>query len=177
MEVRKFIQRFFVPPPLVSIYYFMKFRCKISHRAEVEMSRNLKIGKGSQISSFTKIKATVGPVTIGENVDIGPGCFISSHESGIDIGNDCLIGPNVNIVAGNYQFDRLDIPIRKQGSSSKGIRIGNDVWLGAGACVLDGAEIGDGVIVSANSVVSTKISNFSVVIGNPAKAIFKRSNI
>src|SRR4030042_5889469 len=175
MELRKFIQRFFLPSPLVSIYYFIKFRCKISHRAEVEMSRFLKIGKGSQISSFTKIKATVGPVTIGENVDIGPGCFISSHEKGIDIGNDCLIGPNVKIVAGNYQFDRLDIPIRKQGGSSKGIKIGNDVWLGAGVCVLDGADIGDGVVVSANSVVSTKISDYSVVIGNPARLMLKRT--
>jgi len=177
MKFKIIIQRFLIPSPVVSIYYLIKFGCKISPKAEVEFSKYLRIGEKSQISSFTKIKATHGYVNIGRNVDIGPGCFISSHEKGIHIGDDCLIGPHVCIVAGNYNFDRIDITMRQQGSVSKGIKIGNDVWVGAGACILDGAEIGNGVIVSANSVVSTKVSDYSVIIGNPARVVLKRNNI
>jgi virginiamycin A acetyltransferase len=54
------------------------------------------------------------------------------------------------------------------------VRIGNDVWIGSGACVLDGARIGSGVIVAPNSVVSGTIPDQAVVQGNPARVIFTR---
>lgn len=52
--------------------------------------------------------------------------------------------------------------------------IGNDVWLGQGACVLPGARIGNGVIVGAHAVVSGVIAPYSVVVGNPARVLRKR---
>ncbi len=85
-----------------------------------------------------------------------------------------MIGPNVTIVGNNYKYDRLDVPVCLQEKTSKGIKIGRDVWVGAGTSILDGANIGDGVIISPNSVVSTKIPEHSIVQGNPAKVIFKR---
>jgi acetyltransferase-like isoleucine patch superfamily enzyme len=90
------------------------------------------------------------------------------------IGDDCLISPNVTIIANNYNYQRLDVPIRQQGSTSKGVRIGANVWIGSGACILDGAQIGSGVIVAANSVVAGKIPDNAIVQGNPAKIIFTR---
>jgi acetyltransferase-like isoleucine patch superfamily enzyme len=55
-----------------------------------------------------------------------------------------------------------------------GVRIGDRVWLGSNCVVLDGADIGDDVIVSAGSVVSGRIPPNTVVLGNPAKVIFTR---
>jgi serine O-acetyltransferase len=52
--------------------------------------------------------------------------------------------------------------------------IGNNVWIGAGACILDGATIGSGVIVTPNSVVSAKVADNAIVQGNPSKVIFLR---
>mgnify|MGYP000465056815 CR=1 FL=1 len=52
--------------------------------------------------------------------------------------------------------------------------IGNDVWLGAGALVLPGAEIGDGVIVGAGAVVGGRVAPYSVVAGNPARVVRAR---
>lgn len=51
---------------------------------------------------------------------------------------------------------------------SKGIRIGNDVWIGANAVILDGVTISDGVVVGAGSVVTQNIEAYAVVVGNPA---------
>ena len=174
MKFKKIVQRFLVPGSLLSIYYFYKYRCMVSPRAEIEFGPLLTIGRRTQISSFCKIKATDGPIKIGKNVSIATCAFISSHTSGIRIGDDCLIGPNVTIVAGNYRYDRIDTPIRLQGHTSTGIEIENNVLIGAGAVILDGARIRQGVIIAPNSVVSGNTSENVIIQGNPAKVVFTR---
>ena len=164
----------FLPAPLVSLVYWLKFGCFVSPRAEVELSRWVTIGRRAQISSFTKIKASNGPLTIGRDVSIGTGCFLQSGTVGLSLGDDCLIGPHVTIVASNYRYDRLDVPIHRQGYTSRGVRIGSNVWLGVGVVVLDGSEIGDGAIVAPNSVVSGRLPPNTIARGDPAKVIFER---
>ena len=85
-----------------------------------------------------------------------------------------MLGPNVTILANNYQYDRLDLPICEQGTVSKGVRIGRGTWIGAGVVVVDGARIEDGAIVAPNSVVSGSIAANTIAHGNPSKAIFTR---
>jgi len=131
------------------------------------------MGKGTVVSSFTKIKAN-GPLNIGENVSIGTNCFISSDEGGITIGEYCMIGSNACIIGNNYRYDKLDVPICLQEKTSKGITIGDNTWIGSGAAILDGAVIGKGVIITPNSVVSAKIPDNAIVQGNPARVIFTR---
>lgn len=174
MQARKVLQRFLVPSFVVSIICFIRYRCKVSPRAEVELSSSLHIGRGSQISSFTKIKATEGELVIGEQVDIGTCCFISALSGGVSIGDHSLISPNVCIVGNDYRYDRLDVPVSMQEKTSKGIRIGKDVWIGAGCVVTDGAVIGDHCIVAPNSVVTGKLAEGTVAQGQPAKAVFVR---
>ena len=174
MKLATALKRFFVPPFIVTGVYLLKYRCRVSPKAEVDLSEFLVIGKDTQIGSFCKIKAADGPLVIGSNVSIATGCFISSYTGGVEIGEFSMLGPNVTIIGNNYRFDRLDIPMCLQEKTSKGIKIGRDVWIGAGASILDGAEIGNGVIIAANAVVSTKIPDHSIVQGNPAKIIFQR---
>ena len=52
--------------------------------------------------------------------------------------------------------------------------IGNDVWIGQNAVILPGVHIGDGAIIGANSVVSSNVEPYTIVAGNPARAIRKR---
>ena len=174
MEFKKFFRRFLIPSPLITLYSYIKFGCKISMQAEVELSSYLQIGKKTTISSFTKINASRGPLIIGNNVSIAKGCHIGSGEMGVYIGNDCLISPHVLIIGGNYRYDRLDIPIKNQGHVSKGISINDNVWIGAGACIMDGSEIGSGAIITPNSVISARIPDNAIVQGNPGKVIFTR---
>lgn len=174
MSPAKLVQRFLLPSFVVSLIYAFRFGALISHRAEVELSPLLKLGKRTKISSFTKIKASDGPLTIGERVSIGTGCFIHASSGGVTIGDDSMISPNVSIVGNNYRYDRLDIPIQQQEAVSKGISIGKDVWIGVGCAILDGASIGDHVIVAPNAVVSAAIPAKAIVSGNPAKTVFSR---
>jgi acetyltransferase-like isoleucine patch superfamily enzyme len=174
MRPAKLAQRFLLPSFVISLIYAFRFRALVSPRAEVELSPLLKLGKGTRISSFTKIKVTDGPMTIGERVSIGTGCFFHAGSAGVSIGDDSPISPNVSIVGSNYRYDRLDVPIQLQGDISKGITIGNDVWIGVGCAILDGAVIGDHAIVAPNAVVSGRVSEKAIVAGNPAKSIFTR---
>lgn len=175
ITVSRIIRRFFIPAPFVSLYYFFKYRAIISYRAEVELNSTLKMGRHVEIASFVKIKASDGVINIGNYALIGTGCSIAPHLKGIEIGEYSMIGPNTSIVGGNYKYGRLDIPIQKQGSfSNYGVKIRDNVWIGANCCILDGADIGSGTIVSPNSTVSGKIPENSIVMGNPGKVIFKR---
>lgn len=162
------------PAWLVTLYYLHKFRAKVSPKAEVDLSDNLQFGSGCVVSSFTKIKAIDGPIHFGARAGIASGCFIASGTAGIQVGDNFICGANVNIIASNYKHGQLDVHLEDQGSVSKGIKIGNNVWVGSGCTITDGAEIGDNVIIAANSLVSRRYKSNLVLQGNPAKVLLKR---
>lgn len=174
MKLGVLLRRFLVPSPVVTIVYLIRFRCKVSLRAEVDLCREIRLGRGTEIGSFAKLKATVGELRVGSHVSIGSGCFIAADRGGVEIGDHCMIGPNSCIVGNNYRYDRLDVPTCLQEKTSKGIRIGDNVWIGAGAVVMDGARIESGAIVAPNSVVAGKVPKDAIVQGNPARVVFTR---
>lgn len=167
------LRRAATPTIVTQAYYYLKHRAYVSGRAEVEVAGSTDWGRGCVISAFTKVKIT-GPLVMGRRVQIATNCFIAAGSAGLTMGDDVLVGPNCTIVTGNYRFDRLEVPLQEQGTAGKGVRIGHRVWIGANSVVMDGAEIGDNVIVSAGSVVNGRIAPNSVVLGNPAKVIFTR---
>lgn len=167
------VQRF-APAWLVTLAYWLKFGCFVSPRAEVDLSPTVRIGRRTKISAFCKIKSVNGALTVGANTSIGAGCFIGTGTAGTTIGDDCLISPHVTILATNYRYDRLDLPIHKQGQTSRGVRIADNVWIGAGVVVLDGSDIDEGAIIAPNSVVSSRVPANAIVQGSPAKVIFTR---
>ena len=162
------------PSFVVTAYYLLKYGAKVSPRAEVDLSKNLQFGKGCTISSYTKIKAIDGPVTFGNRAGVAIGCFIAAGEAGIQIGENFVCGANVNIVATNYNHSEIGVHLEDQGSSSKGIIIGDNVWIGSGCTITDGAVIGDNVIVAANSLVNRRYKSNLILQGNPAKTVLKR---
>ena len=165
MKLGTAIKRFLVPGIVVTAICWVKYRCMVSPRAEVELSDNLQIGRKTEVGSFVKIKASGGHLSIGANGSIGSGCFLSADKGGLTIGDYCMIGPNTSIIGNDYKYDKLDIPVSQQEKTSKGITIGNDVWIGAGCVITDGVTIGDHSIIAPNS---------TVAMGIPAKKIFER---
>lgn len=163
------LRRFAMPRIMVTLIYLWRFGAKISPHAEVELSRNLTFGKGCRVSSFTKIKCSDGPLTIGSRCGFGTGCFLSSGANSLIIGDNLVCGPNVVIMAASYQYGKRGVHLADQGQQSKGTRIGKNVWIGAGAIILDGADIGDDSIVTAGSVVGRKFPAGSQLQGNPAQ--------
>lgn len=128
------------------------------------------IGDNTLISSFAMLR------TYGGTIEIGHSCFINSFtvlygHGNLIIGNGCLIGPQVAIVPVNYGFQNRHVPFRQQTPSLKGIAIGDDVWIGAGATILDGCTIGTGAVIGAGAVVTKSVDPYSIVAGVPAKKI------
>lgn len=131
----------------------------------------ISLGNNVIVSRNCVIQSKTAAVTIGDKTDIGCNTIISSS-AGISIGNSVLIAGNCYIGGGRYISDRLDIPMMEQGVYTKGpVIIGDDVWLGAGAMVLDGIQIGKGCIIGAGAVVTRDLPNYAVAVGIPAKVV------
>jgi acetyltransferase-like isoleucine patch superfamily enzyme len=78
------------------------------------------------------------------------------------------IAPNCSFFSYNHKFD-VGSPIRKQGLVSKGdIIVGDNVWIGTGAILLDGVKVGSGAVIAAGSVVSSNVDDNAIVAGVPA---------
>ncbi|MEO8224274.1 MAG: acyltransferase [Gammaproteobacteria bacterium] len=169
----KLVRRAITPMLVVRLYFFLRHRAAISGKAEVDLASTTTWGPGCVISAFTKMKIA-GPFVMGRGVQIASGCFLAVARGGLTIGDHVLISPNCTILTSSYIFDRLDTPLHEQGDTSKGVRIGHRVWLGSNSVILDGADIGDNVIVSAGSTVSGRIPPNTLVLGNPARVIFTR---
>ena len=80
---------------------------------------------------------------------------------------------NVQIFAFNHGF-APGTEIRHQSTTSLGVSIGKDVWVGAGSGIVDGVTIGDHAVVGLGSVVTRDVQPFAIVAGNPARPIGDR---
>ncbi|WP_422107351.1 acyltransferase [Winogradskyella sp.] len=112
-----------------------------------------------------------GKLILGNSVNLTQDIIISSAEM-VTIGNDCLIAEHVSIRDGDHKFSK-NLKINQQELSKKAIKIGTDVWIGAGSRVLKGAIIETGCIIAANSIVleKTKTEEFNIYAGSPIKHI------
>ncbi len=134
------------------------------------------LGDDVIVSRNCVIQGKTAAVKIGNKTDIGCNTIISSS-GGVSIGNSVLIAGNCYIGGGRYITDRLDLPMMEQGLYTKGeVNIGDDVWLGAGATVLDGVRVGKGCIVGAGAVVTKDLPDYAVAVGVPAKVTKYRNN-
>lgn len=126
--------------------------------AKVNIERGANFGTGADISigdySGIGVSASVrGPLIIGDNV---------------------MMGPDVVVITSSHNFDRTDIPMRLQGSTSKPVLIGDDVWIGQRVMIMPGVNIGNGAIIGAGAVVTKDVPPYTIVGGAPAKVIKSR---
>jgi acetyltransferase-like isoleucine patch superfamily enzyme len=132
------------------------------------------IGDNTLISSFAMLRTYGGKIEIGHSSFINSFTVLYGHGD-LKIGNGCLIGPQVTIVPVNYGFQDRKIPFREQTLSVKGITIEDDVWIGAGATILDGCTIGTGAVIGAGAVVTKSVEPYAIVAGIPARKLGMRS--
>ena len=111
-------------------------------------------------------------ILIGQGSYINRHTMIDAHEH-IEIGDNCFIGPFCYITDGDHQH-RRDQPVQSQPMTTAPVKIGRDVWIGAGAIILKGVTLGDGAIVAAGAVVTKDVAPFAKVAGVPAKPIGER---
>lgn len=112
---------------------------------------------------------------LGYNIYIGNNFYAGYNFTVLDmaevkIGDDCIIGPNVNIYTSGHNIEPKD---RNKSGYAIEITIGNNVWIGGNSTILPGVTIGDNSIIAAGSVVTASVSENVVVAGNPAKVLRK----
>lgn len=113
-------------------------------------------------------------VDYGTFISVGARTFINYNLTALDvapitIGEDCQIGPNVQLLTPTHPVDPQ--PRRDRLEAAKPISIGDNVWLGGGAIVLPGVTIGDNSVIGAGAVVTRDVPANSVAVGNPARVV------
>ncbi|SJL82152.1 sugar O-acetyltransferase [Vibrio palustris] len=113
-------------------------------------------------------------IDYGINTTIGNHVFINFNFTLLDcapvtIGDNVFIGPNVQIYTAHHP---IDVATRNQHIGwAEPITINSNVWIGGGVIVLPGVTIGEGAIIGAGSVVTKDVPAYHIAVGNPAKAV------
>lgn len=144
-------------------------------REGVSIGDSVVIGRNTRIECTGGLQSIGKGVRIGNRTTFGNDCMFGAA-GGIEIGDDVVAGQFIRFHSENHNFNDLSKLIRDQGVTHKGIKIGNNCWIGAGAVFLDGAELGDGCVVGANAVVTKKFPANVIVAGVPATIIGERNN-
>lgn len=134
---------------------------------------SIEIGDHTIIHSFSTVAADGGHIRIGSHCSLNPYSILYGL-GGLEIGDYVRIATHVVIVPAQHLFDDPHTPIHFQGSSCEGVKIGSDVWIGAGAVILDGVTIANGAVIGAGAVVTHDIPEYAIAVGAPAKPVKSR---
>ena len=164
-------------------YIFAKFLLKkcgkgvrFGQYSQIDCARNIVIKSNVTFDTRCELIACGGRIQIEEGCHFNSNVTINASVIGeISFGNQCLVGPYVIFRSANHVNNNLNQPIVEQGHRGGDIKIGNNVWIGAGAIILPNVSIGDNVIIGAGSLVSRSFEKNQVVGGVPAKVIRERS--
>ena len=149
--------------------------CFIAPGVKLEIGRDavLKLGRWSWLGHGCKIRCHEGRVAFGAKSVMGQECTISAYQS-VSIGRECVIADRAMLIDFDHGTVEPDRPIRLQGIYKRDVRVGHNVWIGYGACILRGVTVGDNAIVGTNAVVTRDVPDNAVVGGVPARVLRMR---
>ncbi len=148
---------------MASLYRILK-SLKYKLNAWVFSFKGNKLGRGVMVSR----KATLRRSSIGNYSYVAE----YSELNCVDLGNYCSIGPAVHIGGMEHPYWKPSSSSRlfpEDCQSETRTIIGDDVWIGAQACVKQGVVIGTGAVIGAQSYVNKDVPDYSIVFGTPAK--------
>lgn len=141
----------------------------------IHFGDNVSIGAFSRVIVSTSLNNIGNKIVIGNNVGIGEFAYLGGA-GGLEIGDECIVGQYLSCHPENHNYEDLNIAIRHQGVTRKGIVIGKNCWIGSKVTILDGVKIGNGCIIAAGSVVTKSFPENSIIGGVPAKLLKNRNN-
>jgi acetyltransferase-like isoleucine patch superfamily enzyme len=141
---------------------------------EIGPHAELHIGRWVWLGHGTKIRVHEGEVRIGAKTVMGQECTISAYQY-VEIGRECIVADRVMLIDFDHGVVEVERPIRLQGIYKRDVKVGSNVWMGYGACILRGVTVGDNAIVGTSAVVTGDVPANAVVGGVPAKVIRLRA--
>jgi acetyltransferase-like isoleucine patch superfamily enzyme len=150
--------------------------CFVCPHVKLEIGRGatLRIGRWAWIGHGSKIRVHEGEVSIGAKTVMGQECTISAFQQ-VSIGRECILADRVMLIDFDHGVTEVERPIRVQGIYKRDVRVGHNVWIGYGACILRGVSVGDNSIIGTSAVVTKPIPENAVVAGVPARVIRTRN--
>lgn len=106
-------------------------------------------------------------IRVGRNVFINQCCTLMDI-GGIDIADDVMIGPKVNIITSSHP---LEPATRRASAVAKPIVLKRNVWIAAAVTILPGVTVGENSVVGAGAVVTEDVAPNSFVAGVPARLV------
>jgi len=131
-------------------------------------TETLVMGPRSWIASHALVR---GEIRMGADCTVNPYACLSGR---VTLGDGVRIASLATLVGFNHRSDDPELPVYRQGVETRGITVGDDVWIGANAVLVDGVTIGSHSIVAAGAVVSRDVPPWSVVGGVPARVLRDR---
>ena len=149
--------------------------CFICPRVKFEIGRGatVRLGRWSWIGHGCKLRVHEGELSIGAKSVLGQECTISAFQH-VSIGRECIIADRVMMIDFDHGIDEVERPVRLQGIYKRDVRVGNNVWIGYGACILRGVTVGDNAVIGTGAVVTKDVPANAVVAGVPARVIRMR---
>ena len=139
-------------------------------------SNKIKFGNGTKIGAYSLITCTSHMSKYGKGITIGTNSAIGQFSEfgaagGIEIGNDVIMGSYISFHSENHNFNDKTKLFREQGVTNKGIKLGNNIWVGAKVTFLDGSTVGNNCVIAAGAVVNGVFPDNVVIGGVPAKIL------
>jgi acetyltransferase-like isoleucine patch superfamily enzyme len=140
---------------------------------EIASGGRVELGRWSWLGQGCKIRCHEGVVSIGAKTVLGQECTISAYQH-VTIGRECVIADRVMLIDFDHGMVEVERPIRLQGIYKRDVHVGNNVWIGYGACILRGVTVGDNAVIGTNAVVTHDVPANAIVGGVPARVIRMR---
>jgi acetyltransferase-like isoleucine patch superfamily enzyme len=140
---------------------------------QVGKKARIEVGRWSWLGHGCKLRAHEGVISVGAKTVLGQECTISAYQN-VSIGRECVIADRVMLIDFDHGMVEVDRPIRLQGIYKRDVRVGNNVWIGYGACILRGVTVGDNAVIGTNAVVTRNVPDNAVVAGVPARVVRMR---
>jgi acetyltransferase-like isoleucine patch superfamily enzyme len=149
--------------------------CFVCRGVRFEIGRDARVvlGRWSWLGHGTKVRAHEGEVVIGAKSVLGQECTISAYQR-VSIGRECIVADRVMLIDFDHGVVEVERPIRLQGIYKRDVRVGHNVWIGYGACILRGVTVGDNAVIGTNAVVPKDVPANAVVGGVPARVLRMR---
>src|SRR6476646_2803413 len=142
--------------------------------AKGESNAGIRIGSGVFIGRNSILSCKNGDIELADGANVGFNCEIFSA-SRVTVGKRVLMAAYSYVIGGDHDFSDPAKSVLDQTRTSAGVAIGDGVWMGAGAKILDGVTVGDGAVIGAGAVVRESVPASAIAAGIPARVIGSRT--
>lgn len=143
--------------------------CLLGHK-NISIGNRVRIYPGNRMQTHDG-----GEIIIEDGCSIAQNCHITSGKTKLVIGKDTTISGNVFVTNIDHEYKDIKKHIMDQPFLYKETEIGEGCFIGYGAAIQAGTKLGQHCVVGTNAVVRGVFSDYSVIVGVPAKVV-KRYN-